>query len=132
MNEPNPKLTLETLPVEIGKRIYKQRVRRDVSQTKLAEECDVSPSFISQLERGEKTPSLETLLVLGRRLDVPISYFFVNEDLSETLSFNRRVAPVLKVVRALALTPTQVVMAAKTIWALYATEAGYKNGPPLD
>lgn len=132
MNEPKPKLTLETLPVEIGKRLYKQRLRLDVTQTTLAEKCDVSPSFVSQLERGEKTPSLETLLVLSRALDVPLAYFFVNAHTSEELSFLHRVSPVLKIIRELRLTPQQVLMAAKTIWALYSSDSGYKAGPPID
>ena len=51
------------------------RFRRDagLSQEKLAFSCGFHPTYVSQLERGVKTPTLGTIFLLGRALGVPPS-----------------------------------------------------------
>ena len=46
----------------IGKNIRKFRVDRKVRQEDLAEMTNLSTAYIGMVERGEKTPSLETFL----------------------------------------------------------------------
>lgn len=46
---------------EIGNRIRYYRTLKEISQEKLSELSSLHPSYIGQLERGEKTPSIETL-----------------------------------------------------------------------
>lgn len=41
-----------------------------MSQAQLAELADLSPNYLGMVERGEKLPTLHTLLVLAQRLDV--------------------------------------------------------------
>src|SRR5262249_31213999 len=48
------------------------RLRRDLSQSDLARLAGVSPSAISQVERGERGLSLETLMALSGRLNVTL------------------------------------------------------------
>jgi transcriptional regulator with XRE-family HTH domain len=48
------------------------RLRRDLSQSDLARLAKVSPSAISQVERGERGLSLETLMALSGRLNVTL------------------------------------------------------------
>ena len=40
----------------------------------------VSPSLISQIERGQSQPSVATLFALAESLDVPVDAFFVKEE----------------------------------------------------
>src|SRR5262249_42485352 len=47
-------------------------LRRDLSQSDLARLAGVSPSAISQVERGERGLSLETLMALSGRLNVTL------------------------------------------------------------
>lgn len=54
----------------IGKTIKKYRKLRGLRQEQLAEMSCLSTNYIGMLERGEKTPSLETFLTIAAALDV--------------------------------------------------------------
>jgi transcriptional regulator with XRE-family HTH domain len=56
----------------VGTALRAYRLRRDLSQSELARLAGVSPSAISQVERGERGLSLETLLTLAGRLNVTL------------------------------------------------------------
>ena len=47
----------------IGKRIQKMREQAEFTQESLAEEVDISASYLSAIERGVKTPTLDTCLL---------------------------------------------------------------------
>ena len=54
----------------IGKNLRTYRKQRTLTQEQLAERAGLSPNYIGILERGEKLPSLETLLTLLNQLNV--------------------------------------------------------------
>ena len=54
----------------IGRNIRKCRKAMKIGQDKLAEKIHVSTNYIGNLERGEKMPSLETLVSLSDALGV--------------------------------------------------------------
>ena len=55
---------------EVGARIRYYRTEKKISQEKLSEISSLHPSYIGQLERGEKTPSIETIYKITRGLDM--------------------------------------------------------------
>ena len=54
----------------VAQNLFAARSRRKVSQQEVAEKAGLSVSYISMLERGERTPPLETLEVLAKALGV--------------------------------------------------------------
>jgi transcriptional regulator with XRE-family HTH domain len=60
----------------IGRRLTSHRVRRGLRVAELAREVGVTPSLISQIERGQSRPSVSTLFALAQALDVPVDAFF--------------------------------------------------------
>jgi transcriptional regulator with XRE-family HTH domain len=46
------------------------------SQTRLAEMCGLSQSYISELEKGVKTPSPEVVQTIAKMLGVPIGALY--------------------------------------------------------
>ena len=54
----------------LGRNIYKTRRDRGLSSDKLAELCDVTPSYLRQVEAGNKTPSLPLFVILCDQLQV--------------------------------------------------------------
>lgn len=58
----------------LGKRIREERLRLNLTQEKLAESIDVSDSYIGQIERGEKSLTLDTLVRLANRFGVTLDY----------------------------------------------------------
>jgi transcriptional regulator with XRE-family HTH domain len=52
--------------------LQKQRTKAGLSQEELAFKAGVHRTYISQLERGLKCPSLATLLQISRALQMPL------------------------------------------------------------
>lgn len=64
---------------EVGKKIRLLRTSRTgprMTQEELAEKAEISVSFLSMIERGERAPHLETLAKLAMALQVPITELF--------------------------------------------------------
>jgi transcriptional regulator with XRE-family HTH domain len=64
------------LQKKLGNRIRELRKKRKMTQALLAEKTDLSDNFIGLLERGQTTPSLETLDKISKALKVPIRELF--------------------------------------------------------
>lgn len=60
----------------IGRRLAAHRARRGLRVAELAREVGVTPSLISQIERGQSRPSVSTLFALAQALHVPVDAFF--------------------------------------------------------
>jgi transcriptional regulator with XRE-family HTH domain len=60
----------------IGRRLAAHRARRGLRVAELARYVGVTPSLISQIERGQSRPSVSTLFALAQALDVPVDAFF--------------------------------------------------------
>lgn len=58
----------------LGKRIREERIKLMLTQEKLAEAVDISDSYLGQIERGERSLTLDTLTRLSNRLGVTIDY----------------------------------------------------------
>lgn len=58
------------LLLKIGKKVRLERVRLGWTQEELAEKLEMSASFVSQIERGVRSVSIETLESLGQVLGV--------------------------------------------------------------
>jgi transcriptional regulator with XRE-family HTH domain/quercetin dioxygenase-like cupin family protein len=61
---------------DIGRRLAAHRNRRGMRVAELAREVGVTPSLISQIERGLSRPSVSTLFAIAQALDVPVDAFF--------------------------------------------------------
>ena len=68
---------------DLGNRIRKVRKEKYLTQFALAEEVGVSPNFLGDVERGVKSPSLETMVCIANVLDVSLDYL-----LFESLKYN--------------------------------------------
>jgi transcriptional regulator with XRE-family HTH domain len=54
------------LSIQLGKHIKALRLMNGWTQEELAEEADLSPTFISRIELGKATPSFFNLLKISR------------------------------------------------------------------
>ena len=60
----------------IGQRIRNYRTKAGFSQEKLAELSGCHPTYIGQLERGEKNATIESIDKIATALNVPMSTLF--------------------------------------------------------
>jgi transcriptional regulator with XRE-family HTH domain len=72
-NPPGQSLTL-------GARIRQRRKEMDLRLVELAEICNISPSFLSQIERDQANPSISTLHEIAIALGVTVASFFAEPD----------------------------------------------------
>lgn len=66
----------------ISYRIRALRLYKNLTLAKIAEATSLNKSYLSRIERGEKSPSVSTLIKIANALEVQIGYFF-GEELHE-------------------------------------------------
>ncbi len=73
----------------IGLLVRTARNRKSLSQERLAELIERTVETVSNVERGQTLPTIETLDRLSRQLDIPLREFFDHHDLPPSLSRRR-------------------------------------------
>src|SRR3954468_16667306 len=63
-------------PPEVGERLRERRGELKLSVRELARRLQLSPSLISQIERGKASPSVGTLYALTNELDLSMDALF--------------------------------------------------------
>jgi len=58
----------------LGERVKALRMSQHLSQTELSKRIGVTNALISAIEKGERSPSLETLIKLARQFKVSTDY----------------------------------------------------------
>lgn len=61
--------------IEIGKKIRDIRTQKGLTQEELADRCELSKGFISQLERDLTSPSIATLIDILQCLGTDLKSF---------------------------------------------------------
>lgn len=79
---------------EVGERLRARRRDRGLSLRELAERLRVSPSLISQIERGRARPSVSTLFAIVTELDASLDELLFNDERPITGSATSPAAPV--------------------------------------
>lgn len=69
--------------MQLGSRLRQERLKHNLTQERLAEKIDVSHAYIGQIERGERSLTLETLIKLANQLEVT-----ADELLHESIKMN--------------------------------------------
>ncbi len=69
---------------EIGERLRAHRRAKGLSLRVLAERLGVSPSLISQIERGRARPSVSTLFAIASELDASLDELVFNDERAST------------------------------------------------
>lgn len=66
--------------LQIGQKIKGYRTARQMTARELASQAQITPSMLSQIERGQANPSLQTVRLLARALGVPLFRLFTGEE----------------------------------------------------
>lgn len=65
-----------------GQEVRYWRAKQQLSQEELASRCGFHRTYIGQIERGERNPSLLNMLTLCRTLGVSLPEFFTRYEAS--------------------------------------------------
>lgn len=72
--------------MKIGHKIKDLRIQKNLTQEELADRCELSKGFISQLERDLTSPSIATLIDILQCLGTDLREFF-NDSVEEQIAF---------------------------------------------
>ncbi|MFN2290423.1 MAG: helix-turn-helix domain-containing protein [Anaerolineae bacterium] len=67
----------------LGDRIRERRKELRLSQGDLAERAGVTASFVSQVERGVTSPSIDSLYRISQALEVPVFHFLLEPEVTK-------------------------------------------------
>lgn len=65
--------------MDVGKRVRERRLRRGLVIEELARKTGLSKGYVSQIETGKASPSLQTAEKLAQALDVPLTHLFLED-----------------------------------------------------
>ena len=92
---------------EIGRRIRDRRMEMGLSQEALAEQADLSPPYISHIERTAKKPSLSALIRLAAALGVTLDFILAGSQPADTSAY---MADVQSLLENCSLTERRIVL----------------------
>ncbi len=81
--------TEELQRLGIGKKICSLREEKQISLEKMAEQVNLTPALLSQIESDVVPPTLATLLNVARVLEVSVDHFFTEEEIIEKVELTR-------------------------------------------
>lgn len=67
----------------IGTKIQKIRNQKGFTQDQLSEKVNISPKYLSSIERGKENPTLNTLINIAEKLSVDLEEFFTEIQLED-------------------------------------------------
>ncbi len=67
----------------LGKAIKIRRVEADLSQEQLAELCSIDRTYMSNIERGKRQPSMKTLRTIAEALNTKTSDLLLDAEARE-------------------------------------------------
>jgi transcriptional regulator with XRE-family HTH domain len=79
----------EELSMQIGNKIRDLRIQKNLTQEELADRCELSKGFISQLERDLTSPSIATLIDILQCLGTDLKDFF-DDSVEEQIAFQQQ------------------------------------------
>ena len=79
----------------IGRRIKAARTRLDMTQERLAEQVNLSPSHLSNIETGTTKVSLPTLVKLANALDVSVDGLLADSVVQSKAVFEQDIQSIL-------------------------------------
>ncbi len=72
-----------TIGSQLGQRIRDRRKRLSFTQEELAEKAGIGGSYLSMIERGQRTPHVETLARIAFALGIALSQLFIDADAND-------------------------------------------------
>lgn len=71
------------IEIDIGSRIKSIRLEKGILLKDLAKQCGISSSMLSQIEKGNANPSLNTIKSVAKVLEIPVFKFFLEPEIED-------------------------------------------------
>lgn len=67
----------DTITYKLGTKIRIERIKRGLSQEELAEKAGIAINSVGGIERGEQSPTVETVALIAKAFDIEIHELFI-------------------------------------------------------
>jgi transcriptional regulator with XRE-family HTH domain len=78
--------------MNLGSSIRELRKQRKVTQAGLASLCNISQTYLSQIENNQKEPTLTVLKQIGLQLNFPLPFLFFISMTEDDIPMDKRKA----------------------------------------
>lgn len=75
--------------MEIGYKIKEKRIQLGLTQEELANRCELTKGYISQLENDKTDPSIQTLAIILDVLGISFKDFFSNDPIEDKVVYHK-------------------------------------------
>jgi transcriptional regulator with XRE-family HTH domain len=122
----------------LGRRLKQLRKEKGLTQKELASQVPggLDYTYIGKIERGEQFPSLKILSAIGEVLNVPLGYFFREEEAGAADIFANELLILFGEEKGIALTralrllhPDDIPLVTEIIKVLYRHRSAAENSP---
>ena len=79
MNKPSSDSYKANIYKQIGRRLLQRRKELDYTQEELAELLGIGTAYYGKIERGEKCPSIERLILINEKLGMDLTYLITGK-----------------------------------------------------
>lgn len=73
-------INADEIDKKVGMNVRIERIKRSLSQEKLAELADICMTTVGTVERGDQSPSIQTIAKIANALNVEIHKLFIFEE----------------------------------------------------
>jgi transcriptional regulator with XRE-family HTH domain len=108
---------------QLGERIYELRKMRQYTQEELAQKAGISLSYLSMIERAQRTPYVETLVPIAAALGITLSQLFLDLNGPRGSDGQAQDLPLLAYLRTLRVDRTDVDALLRVAKAMFSSRA---------
>lgn len=76
--------------MDLGNTIKNIRKQKGQTQAEFAKMCEITQTYLSQIENNLKEPNLSTLKIIGESLNIPLPILFFLSMTEDDVPFNKR------------------------------------------
>lgn len=125
---------MEQITWRIGEHLREVRNTRQMTLEDVAKLTGVSKPMLGQIERGQSSPTINTLWKISKGLKVPLSFFYRQQENSLTVTKIKDVVPITKEDGRMRLYPLYIYEPVRGIEVFYMEldgEAAYSAEPHI-
>ena len=108
---------------QLGERIYELRKMRQYTQEELAQKAGISLSYLSMIERAQRTPYVETLVPIAAALGITLSQLFLDLSGPRGSDGQAQDLPLIAYLRTLRVDRTDVDALLRVAKAMFSSRA---------
>lgn len=128
-------ISMESVSLQIGERLKEIRKARQLTLDAVSEQTGVSKPMLGQIERGQSSPTINTLWKISTGLKIPLSFFCKQQEAEYTVAGLREDAQITEEnggMRAYPLFPFDPVRNVEVFYIIFDAGVRHDSQPHVE